>query len=193
MRTRATTRTSRRGPARGFTLIELAVAMLLVSVLMFVALPRFAGVAKSPMARALSDLEEAFTEARARAILGNRPMQVVIYGAAGEILVEPAPEGVMGATNGVRMASFEAFRGIGPEAAANRAPFHARLHEEVAFRRLTVNSRDMMTAELAAIRFFPNGTSDAMEGELSHLRNSAQLKRLTLEVMTARLDIEDLR
>jgi len=183
-------RTARRA---GFTMVELMVAVMLIAVMMFVAVPRMMGTRKSPMAQTLEAMENACNEARSRAVLGNRPMQVVIYGAAGEILVEPAPEGVVGATNGVSAASFEAFHNGSPDDAAGRAPYHAKLNDDVAFRSLSVNSRNMMNAEMAAIRFFPNATSDAFQGELSHLSSGGELKRLTLEVITARLSIEDLR
>jgi Tfp pilus assembly protein FimT len=186
-------RRGRPGGRAAFTMIELVVAVMLVATMMFVAVPRFMSARKPPMAQALEAIENACNEARSRAILGNVPMQVVIYGAAGEILVEPAPTGVMGATNGVSTASFEAFQGAAAsDPGVRKAPFHAKLNDEVAFRSLTVNSQNMMNSELAAIRFFPNGTSDAMTGELSHLKNSIELKRLTLEVITARLSIEDL-
>jgi Tfp pilus assembly protein FimT len=174
-------------------MVELLVAVMLIAVMMFVAVPKMMGHRKSPMAQTLEAIENACNEARSRAILGNRAMQVVIYGGAGEILVEPAPEGVMGATNGVSTASFDAFRDGAPDSESGRAPFHARLNEDVAFRSLSVNSQNMMNAELAAVRFFPNGTSDALVGELSHLRAGSDLKRITLEVITARLSIEDLR
>lgn len=183
----------RRDRRSAFTLVELLVAVMLIAVMMFVAVPRMMNVRKSPMAETLEALENACNEARSRAILGQRPMQVVLYGTGGEILVEPAPAGVSGATNGVSMASFDALHGPSAEEARGKTPFHAKLNEDVAFRRLRVNLQDMMGAELAAIRFFPNGTSDAFEGELSHLRNGAELKRVELEVITARLAIEDVR
>lgn len=184
----------RAGGLGAFTMIELIVAVMLVAIMMFVAVPRFMSAQKPPMAQALEAIQNACNEARSRAILANVPMQVVIYGAAGEILVEPAPTGVMGATNGVSTASFEAFQGARvDDPTIRRAPFHAKINDEVAFRSLSVNSQNMMNAELAAIRFFPNGTCDAMTGELSHLKTGLELKRLTLEVITARLSIEDLR
>ena len=62
-----------------FTMIELVVAVMLVAVMMFVAVPRFMAVKKSAMAEALEVMESACNEARARAIMGNRPMQVVLY------------------------------------------------------------------------------------------------------------------
>ena len=188
-------RRRRRPRTAAFTMIELVVAVMLVAVMMVVAVPRFMGVKKSPMAEALEVMESACNEARARAIMGNRPMQVVLYGAEGRVLVEPAPEGVMGATNGVSMASFDRLReapdpGAGP---LSKPPYHGQLNEDVAFRSLQVNGLDMMNSSLAAIRFFPNGTSDAMTAELSWLKRGLELKRLTLEVITARLSIEDLR
>ncbi|MFM7556094.1 MAG: hypothetical protein ACKPAH_12475 [Verrucomicrobiota bacterium] len=178
-----------------FTMIELVVAVMLVAVMMFVAVPRFMAVKKGPMASALEVMETACNEARARAIMGNRPMQVVLYGAEGRVLVEPAPEGVMGATNGVSMASFDRLRDADALSSGplSKPPFHGQLDDEVAFRSLRVNGMDMMGSSLAAIRFFPNGTSDAMSAELSWLKRGLELKRLTLEVITARLSIEDLR
>jgi hypothetical protein len=109
--------------------------------------------------------------------------------------VEPAPEGVMGATNGVSMASFDRLRDSqdmqsGP---MSKPPYHGQLNDDVAFRSLLVNGQNMMSSSLAAIRFFPNGTSDAMSAELSWLKGGLEVKRLTLEVITARLSIEDLR
>ena len=186
-------RSSGRIGVAGFTLVELLVAVMLISVMMFVAVPRLMGLKKSPMVRALDAIEEACNEARSRAILGNRPMQVVIYGAAGEILVEPAPEGVMGATNGVSIASFEAMHQRDTLERSGKPPFHAVLDSEVAFRKLTVNAQNMMFSELAAIRFFSNGTCDSMAGELTHLRSGGEIKRLILEVITARLSIEGIR
>jgi len=178
-----------------FTMIELVVAVMLVSVMMFVAVPRFMANKKGPMAEALEVMESACNEARARAIMGNRPMQVVLYGAEGRVLVEPAPEGVMGATNGVSMASFDRLRdsesmSSGPLV---KPPYHGQLNDDVAFRSLLVNGQNMMSSPLAAIRFFPNGTSDAMTAELSWLKGGLDVKRLVLEVITARLSIEDLR
>ncbi len=101
----------------------------------------------------------------------------------------------MGATNGVSMASFDRLRDgrafeSGP---LSKPPYHGQLNDDVAFRRLLVNGQDMMNSSLAAIRFFPNGTSDAMSAELSWLKAGLEAKRLTLEVITARLSIEDLR
>ena len=185
----------RPGGIAAFTMIELVVAVMLVAVMMFVAVPRFMAGKKGPMAQALEVLETACNEARARAIMGNRPMQVVLYGAEGRVLVEPAPVGVMGATNGVSMASFDRLRDAETPASGplSKPPFHGQLDDEVAFRSLTVNGMDMMNSSLAAIRFFPNGTSDAMTAELSWLKRGLELKRLTLEVITARLSIEDLR
>lgn len=193
MRTHDSIPPGRRARGQAFTMIELVVAVMLVAVMMFVAVPRFMANKKGPMAEALEVMENACNEARARAIMGNRPMQVVLYGAEGRVLVEPAPEGVMGATNGVSMASFDRLRDSHPDSGPlSKPPFSGQLNDEVAFRSLSVNGLDMMNSSLAAIRFFPNGTSDGMSAELSWLKRGLEVKRLTLEVITARLTIEDL-
>ena len=51
-------RSSGRIGVAGFTLVELLVAVMLISVMMFVAVPRLMGLKKSPMVRALDAIED---------------------------------------------------------------------------------------------------------------------------------------
>ncbi|MFM8360505.1 MAG: Tfp pilus assembly protein FimT/FimU [Verrucomicrobiota bacterium] len=176
------------GPSRGaFTLIELMVVIALIALSLGVGIPALREVRRSPIAQAIKDFTEACREARTRAIMEARPMQVVIRDGGAEITVEPAPEGVLGATNGVRVASY---RDWGAE--DGPAPLLARrLDDEVAFRQIVVNQRDFMQAAATAIRFQPNGTSDQFYGELQWLRK--EFRRIEVEVMTGMVTVEDIR
>ena len=101
--------------------------------------------------------------------------------------MEAAPEGIVGATNGVSAVSFTR-RGEedGP------APFFGRRFDrDVAFESIMVNQRNFMDAPAAAVRFFPNGTADQFEGIVSWRRSEG--RRLTVEVMTGIAEVYDVR
>ena len=70
---------------------------------------------------------------------------------------------------------------------AARRGFHATLDDEVAFRVLFVNGRDRMTETAVTIRFFPNGTCDALDAELQWLRHDA--RRVSLDILTGKLTV----
>jgi type II secretion system protein H len=177
----------RRGGRAGFTLVELLVVMFIMAIALTVAIPMLREVKRSPLAQATMDFEAACREARSRAILSGRPMQLVIRGGGGELAVEEAPAGVLGATNGVSALSFTE-----ELASQQTAPvFSSRFSDEVGFRSIVVNQRNFMDAAATAVRFYPNGTCDQFEGELQWLRREA--RRLRLEVMTAMPEVEDIR
>lgn len=171
---------------RAFTLIELLVAAAIAALMMMTAIPYAREVRKTPLVRGVNAMVEAFRQARLKAILQDRPMQVVIYDSGGAIGVEPVPQ----ATPRWARESGEA----DSSEEANPAPkslFDARIDDEVAFRRLFVNGRDMMAAAAIAIRFFPNGTSDAVDLEMQWLREDA--RRITVDIMTGQPTVEAIR
>ncbi len=171
----------------GFTLVELMVAITIGLIIIGLAVPMLRSVTRPPLAQATRDFLDACNEARSRAIMESRPMQIVIRDGGAEISVEAAPEGVVGATNGVSAVSFTR-RGEddGP------APFFAkRFDQDVAFESVVVNQRGFMDAPAAAVRFFPNGTADQFEGVISWRRSQA--RRLTVEVMTGIAEVFDVR
>jgi Tfp pilus assembly protein FimT len=171
----------RREPEPGvaaFTLVELLVAVAIGLLILGLGVPLLREVRRPPLAQATKDFLEACTKARSRAILESRPMQIVIRDGGAEVVVEAAPEGIVGATNGVSAVPL-AQRG----ASDGPAPFFARhFDDEIAFESVIVNQRNFMDAPAAAIRFFPNGTADQFEGIMSWRRRES--RRLTVEVMT---------
>jgi len=176
-------------------LIELLVAMAIVVLMMMTAIPYVRSTRQNPLVRATKDLVEACREARVKAILTGRPMQVVIYDGGAAIGVEPVPD--LGAIGRYLVASDPAFAAQVDQASVqdDSAPlFQSRLDDEVAFRRpLLINGRDFFDSveQAAAIRFFPNGTSDALQCELQWLRQDG--RRIALDVMTGQPVVEGLR
>ncbi len=180
----------RRGRRKtAFTLIELLVAAAIAALLMMTAIPYVREVQKKPLVRAITALVDGCREARLQAILKDRPYQVVIYDSGGAIGVEPVPNDFPNSSGPV---SDQAHMSDDADAAAaKRAPFQAQIDDEVAFRRLLVNGRDRMAAEAVAIRFFPNGTSDALDAELQWLRND--VRRITLDILTGQPMVQGVR
>lgn len=175
----------------GFTLIELLVAAAIAGLLMMTAIPYVREVRKDPLVRAVTALVEACREARLQAILKDEPHQVVIYENGGAVGVEPVPRVDRGMSSRTSRTSGadETAMVEEPEDAENTRSrrFHATLDDEVAFRVLIVNGRDRMTESAVTIRFFPNGTCDALDAELQWLRHDA--RRLSLDILTGQLTV----
>lgn len=175
---------------RAFTLIELLVAAALAAVLMMTAIPFARGVRKDPLVRAVNALVEGCRDARLKAILKDRPMQLVIFENGGALGVEAVPDHSMSWSQPLRSEN----PAVPPESTGAGSHFVSevtRIDDEVAFRQLVINGRDMMTSDAAVIRFFPNGTSDALVAELQWLRKG--VRRVSLDIMTGQTIVEGLQ
>lgn len=174
---------------RAFTLIELLVAAALAALLMMTAIPYAREARKDPLVRAVNTLVDGCREARLKAILKDRPMQVVIFENGASVGVEPVPEQPMA----WRTPTVPGEAKQSTADSSQEKPVVAdakRIDDEVAFRQLLVNGRDMMASDAAVIRFFPNGTSDALIAELQWLRRG--LQRVSLDIMTGQPIVEAL-
>ena len=167
--------------------------MAIAALLMMTAIPYFRSARKTPLVRATNDLVEACRLARVRAILTGRPMQVVIFNGGASIGVESVPNlrpavRFLADTDPAFAAGLEE-QGLN---SGGPALFQAQIDDEVAFRRpLLINGRDFFdsAAQAAAIRFFPNGTCDALQAELQWLRQD--IRRISLDIMTGQPLVED--
>lgn len=180
---------------RGFTLIELMVAMAIAAMLLLVAIPNLRGLKKPPLVRATEDFVNGCREARARAILTGRPMQLAIEGGGGTIRVEPAP--TLAPANFDAGAGYSSgFESTSPTPSSDSKPlFSAHLPEDVAFRKLVVNLKNVFdarsqsgaNAQTALVRFYPNGTSDALLAEL--LVDQSEVFQITLDVIVGQPNV----
>ncbi len=174
---------------RGFTLIELMVAIAIASMMLLIAIPSIRGVQKPPQVRATEDFVKGCREARARSILTGQPMQLVIDSAGGMLRVEKAPN--LLPSEASPESSESGYSGYGaPRVERETKPlFSAHLPDEVAFRRLVINLHNVFDAReqadngttMAFVRFYPNGTSDDLLAEI--MVDQSEVFRITLDVI----------
>ncbi len=166
----------RRAGRAGFTLIELMVAIAIGALMMMVAIPAFRAARKPPLIRAANDFLEACREARARAVLTGNPMDVLVAATDETTVVSVVPAPGFGTTPAGASGSSGFFKSAFPE--------------DVAFRTFVVNQRNAVagTTEAAAVRFFPNGTCDALDAEIQWQRR--EMLRFHSDLVTGMVTLE---
>jgi Tfp pilus assembly protein FimT len=140
-------------------------------------------IQKGPMRQAVSDVMEALGQARAQSILRGVGVEFIMTG-EGEVRVGLATDRRRRLERD-RVASVEEGAIVG-----GREIFTARLGEDIAITLLEVNFRSQMNTSEARVRFFPNGTSDDFTVVLESGR---EMRRIWLDPITARADLEQLR
>jgi hypothetical protein len=170
----------------------LLVAAAIAVLIMMTAIPYAREVRKSPLVRGVNAVVEACRQARIKAILSDRPMEVEFREGGRVIVVQPASN---------NRPSFIAIPGINSPtldtAQAEERPtssqgFEATLDDRVAFAWLLVNGRGFVANVIdereLRVRFFPNGTCDALDAKLEAENRDAQ--RITLDIMTGQPTVE---
>jgi prepilin-type N-terminal cleavage/methylation domain-containing protein len=185
----------RAGRPSGFTLFEVLVVLAILSIVATIGVPSVLQSAKkSPMRQAISDLEEACRNARMLAILTGDPTEVVIQAGEGALSVSRA-SAVPDASGEDIISGVESREPVeGRTAPAGKVevePFRAKFPSSVAFKKLIVNLQDMMDEKEARVRFYPNGTCDALTAQLLSEQNEE--RTLTLEITTGREIVEVIR
>ena len=172
----------------GFTLIEIMMVVGIIGMVLAMGMPAFIRSMKSdPLRQAVSDIENACSKARAAAIMGGSPVELVIRAEGGQLNVVPSRD-----DNAEQTA--ESVEALGQPAepsadkAASQSPvFSARLNENIAVTLLYVNLKDQMAAEETRVHFYPNGTSDEFT---IILQFGNDMRKISLEVVTALVNVE---
>jgi prepilin-type N-terminal cleavage/methylation domain-containing protein len=144
-------------PNHAFTLIEIMVVVAIMGIVMSMSVPIvYKTWRKAPMRKAVSDVVEVFSHARARAIMQGVTTEVVIHpkenrlglGTAGP----PRPAGEAGAAPEISAP------------AASGSGLSAQLSDSIIIETLDINMSgvEFNDVEVAKIRFYPNGISDEM-------------------------------
>jgi Tfp pilus assembly protein FimT len=141
---------------------------------------------KAPMRKAVSDLVEVCSNARARAIMQGKQTEVIFHSDDGRFEVSggggaPAPGGAQTAAprSGMATASGSGMSGVIPE--------------NVAIASLKINGiryvpREDVDVHEAHVRFYPNGTCDEMR--LVFLSDSGEVMGVFLEITTSLASVE---
>ena len=167
----------RRASLVAFTLIEIMMVVAIVGLVMTMGVPSILRAKRQePMRKAVNDVMEICSHARAQAILHGVTMAVVFHPQSGQ----------------VALASVETAGPTGdskPSAGASSLN-SAQFADSITLDMLDINLLEYKDADDARVRFFPNGTSDEMT---LILHSGDQYRKITLEVTTGLASMEVMR
>jgi len=162
----------------GFTLIELMMVVAIMGLLMATGVPAILSVTReAPMRKAVNDVLDICSHARAQAILRGQTMIVVFHPRLRQVALSGGADASMPAAPATRVG----------RASVNSAEFDP----SVVIEGLGINNFDYTDSDgEARVRFFANGTSDEMTLVLS---SGGEYRKITLEVTTALASVGTVR
>ncbi len=176
-----------------FTLIELMVVIAIMGIVMTIAIPTiYQQLHPESMRKAVSDVMEACSHARARAILDGAPTDLVIHPAIRqfEVVAGSSISPEQGGPLAPEMAGSDwhtAPRTVSRGGSGGGA-FSVKLSDRIVIEGMGINGEDYTEDEVGRVRFYPNGTSD--EFSIVLLSDRGERRNITLEVVTALADTE---
>ncbi len=134
---------------------------------------------KAPMAKALSELVEVCSRARAVAIMQGRPVDLMFYPQEGRFAISGATASV---SRGPRIPLGGPISGSGDS---------GQFPPEITIQMLDINKlrHDFSLDETARVRFFPNGTCDELT--LILMSDRGEQRAVMLEVTTSLAVVEN--
>ena len=170
----------------GFTLIELMIVMGIVAIIIATGVPPFVNaMRKEGLRKAVSDVVEGCSHARAQAILRGVPAELLIRAEDGEISVRQSQPR--------RSAdAFDDGGSVGEPGTAQQSvsAFRANLPDDIAVTLLYVNFQDQMEFPETRVRFFPNGTCDEFTVILSSATGE---QKVSLDIVTGLAEVMVIR
>jgi prepilin-type N-terminal cleavage/methylation domain-containing protein len=172
--------------SRAFTLIEIMMVVAIMIIALAFSYPAISDmVHRAPMGQAVKDITDACRHARSQAIITDHPMELRIY--PKEHRIE------------VGQASTESSYGSGPVMNTGSPPssgyYHpknpyissAQISDEVRLEMVDVNFTEYKDADVALVKFYPNGTCDELT---LMLQSGIELRKISLEAVTSLAQVE---
>lgn len=154
--TSSCSRLSTFGARRGFTLLEIMVVVGIMAVILTISVPFMARqMHRDSMRQAVTDVMEMCSEARNRAVLEGRPMQ---------LRIDPASKtfSVAAGTAATTTSSGSAAPGAN-DAPSETGSLVRKLSEHIILEYIEVNmDTDLQLSDQCGAMFYPNGTSDVL-------------------------------
>ncbi len=192
----------RRSSTAAFTLIEILVVVAIISVVLTISVPfmNTAITGNKGINGAMKLVMEACSDARALAILRQATATLTINAdgslnvseGSGTMAARARAESLDVSGNEWRMADRQAANSGGTARGGRvemRHKYPARLPEGVGIRAILANGLDATEAEMAEVRFYPNGTSDEFNVVLNE-PSTGENRQVWLEITTGLPDFE---
>jgi prepilin-type N-terminal cleavage/methylation domain-containing protein len=174
----------RKFPRRAFTLIEIMMVVAIIGLVAAMGIPAMlTEMHRGPMGKAVNDVMDICSHARALAILNNVTTTVVFHPQTGEIAISAVQDSNQQTSNSADDPFPSDAPQENPPPAAGPKPVNsAQFDDGIAIEMLDINLLEYKDSDEARVRFFPNGTSDEMT---LILHSGDDYKKITLEVTTA--------
>ncbi len=151
------------GRRAAFTLIELMVVLAIIAVLAVIGVPAFVkAFRKEPLRQAISDIMEVCGNARARAIMGGEPTEVLFKPQERVARVSGAGADTPAGTAQLSTAGIGGGGAFVTDLPRPGSGLSATWSGRLLLQMLDVNFVEYKDAETARVRFFANGTCDEM-------------------------------
>lgn len=159
----------------------------IVAIVMSIGVPSvFRSLQKDALRKAVNELVEGCSHARAQAILQGVPSEFVLR-ENGQMTVQKVPTRGSAAPRPTPIET----SATGENATAPRpAVFNAQLDDNIAVEFIWLNFKDQMAEAETHVRFFPNGTSDEFTVILSSVHGAY---RISLDIITGLAGAEKIK
>ena len=175
--------------SEAFTLIEIMLVVAIMAIALTFSYPAISDmVHRAPMTQAVKDIMDACRHARSQAILTGTPMELRIYPQDMRIEVAVAPsDAVPGSTPPESSGDAPASTGYVP-----KSPYisSAQISDQIRLEMVDVNFTEYKDADIARVRFYPNGTCDELT---MVIRSDLEWRKISLEVVTSLAQVEDVK
>jgi prepilin-type N-terminal cleavage/methylation domain-containing protein len=170
----------KKGPRQAFTLIEVMVVVAIIGLIAAMGVPSlFQVFRKEGMRKAVSDVLDACSEARARAIFSGHTTYLIIYPKENRWEVSSTPNGSQTASDGL-------FDNPVPPSSKSSSPWKeaasGKLPDNVQFVMVDVNLIEFLGYDQAFVQFHPDGTC---EETTLVLHSNDEWRKITLEYATS--------
>jgi type II secretory pathway pseudopilin PulG len=171
-------------------LIEIMIVVAIMGIVLTMGVPIvYKAWHKAPMSKALSDIIEVCSHARAQAIMQGREVDVIFHPRERrfEVGSASAPAAAQAATSSPTNQASPGPVSVAPAAGSGLS---GQLSDKIAIELMDINKlpHEFREDDLARVRFFPNGTCDELT--LILVSDTSERRELTLEVTTGLMSVE---